>query len=167
MSTANLNIWITRFGDACHMEDKEPYFVHIVDCNGRPLNYCGKTYTFLPAKCGHLEIDVPPGCYSVFAGHSPNPGNRPPFGNRLTHVSVVRVNCGDHACVTLFAPTLWHCGTWFWHALTTQLPGLATANIDRKLVTNAAEAVNALLAKLPPDPFVQNTLGFLADKEVK
>lgn len=167
MSTANLNIWITRFGDACHMEDKEPYFVHIVDCSGRPLKYCGKNYTFLPAKCGHLEVDVPPGCYSVFAGHTaPNP-SVPPFGNRLTHVAVVRVNCGDHACVTLFAPALSHCGTWFAHAVNTQLAGLAQANVDRKLLTNALEAVNALVAKLPPDPFTQNTLGLLADKEVK
>jgi hypothetical protein len=151
------------------MEDQEPYFVHIVDCNGRPLRYCGKTYAFLPAKCGHLEVDVPPGCYSVFAGHTPNPGHGPTFGNRLTHVSVIRVNCGDHACVTLFAPALSHCGTWFAYALNTQLAGLVKANVERKLATAAVEAVNALLAKLPPDEFAQNTLGFLVegDKEKK
>jgi len=126
-----MNIWVTGFGDPCHIEDKETWFVHILDCEGKPLTYCGKTYAFLPAKCGHLEVDVPPGCYTVFAGHSAQGAGVPPFGNRLTHVAVVRVNCGDHACVTLFSPSMWYCGTWFAHAVQTQMAGLQKANIDR------------------------------------
>src|SRR5947199_4787300 len=104
MGLAKLNVWITRFGDACHIDDKEPYFVHITDCGGKVLEWCGKKYAGLPAKCGHLEVDIPPGCYSVFASHTPG-ATGPSFGNRLTHVQVVRANCGDHVCVTLHAPS--------------------------------------------------------------
>jgi hypothetical protein len=81
--------------------------------------WCGKTYTFLKAKCGLLEIEIPPGCYTVFASMG---AGIPPFGNQLTHVQVVRANCGDHVCVTLFSPTGHYCGTWFASALQTQAP---------------------------------------------
>ena len=124
MSMAKLNVWITRFGDPCHIDDKEPYYVYITDCAGNILVWCGKKYAGLPAKCGHLEVDIPPGCYSVFASHSPQGHGIPPFGNRLTHVQVVRANCGDHVCVTLFAPSMWKCGSWFAYAVKTQLAGL-------------------------------------------
>lgn len=164
MSTANMNIWVTGFGDPCHIEDKEQWFIHILDCEGKPLTWCKRTYTFLKAECGHLEVTVPPGCYTVFAGHSPQGAGVPPFGNRLTHVSVVRLNCGDHACVTLFSPSMWYCGTWFAHAVQTQMAGLQKAKIDRKLATNAVEAVRALLEKLPVDPFTANTRQFEKDK---
>lgn len=165
MSTANLNVWITDFGDLCHIQDTEPWFVHIVDCEGRPLKWCEKEYIFLPAKCGHLEIDIPPGCYGVFAGHSPTPGGQPPFGNRLTHVQVVRLNCGDHACVTLFSPSLWYCGTWFSYAVKTQLETLRGANIDARLAMTAIQAVDALLEKIPPDAFAANTREAIGDRE--
>jgi hypothetical protein len=150
MSLAKLNVWITRFGDACHIDDKEPYFVHITDCSGKVLEWCGKKYAGLPAKCGHLEVDIPPGCYSVFASHTPG-ATGPSFGNRLTHVQVVRANCGDHVCVTLYAPSLWICGTWFAYAVKTQLAGLRAAKIDAELANAAVKAVEALVAKLPPD----------------
>src|ERR1700760_1173088 len=161
MSTAKLNVWITEFADPCHImsDHKDPqlpsgpvysWYVHIVDCHGQPLVWCDehdkpKTFTFLPAKCGHLEVEIPPGCYAVFAGHSPNPSGRPPFGNRLTHVQVVRANCGDHVCVTLFSPELWFCGSWFQHALERELTPNATqvglvaekpGGVDPKLVKN-------------------------------
>lgn len=157
MSTANLNVWITGFSDPCHINDKDPWFVHITDCEGKVLEWCGRKFSFIPAKCGHLEIDIPPGCYTVFAGHSPQGQGVPPFGNRLTHVQVVRANCGDHVCVTLFSPTLWFCGSWFAHAVATQLAGLEKARVDPKLATAAVQAVRALLDKLPIDPYTANT----------
>src|SRR5947199_183453 len=156
MSTAKLNVWITNFGDPCHIEEKERWFVHVLDCEGKVLEWCGKKYSFIPAKCGHLEIEIPPGCYVVFAGHSAQGAGRPPFGNRLTHIQVVRANCGDHVCVTLFSPSIWFCGTWFAHAVSTQLPGLEKANIDTKTARAAVDAVHALLGKIKPEPFTEN-----------
>lgn len=161
MSTAKLNVWITGIADACHIEDKDTWFVHITDCTGNPLVWCNKTYTFLAAKCGHLEIDIPPGCYTVFAGHTARKDvGKPyqPFGNRLTHVQVVRANCGDHVCVTLFSPGMHYCGTWFAQAVKTQYAALEHANIDLKLARAAVTAVEAFVAKLEPEPYALNVL---------
>ena len=156
MSTANLNVWITGFGDPCHIEDKETWFVHVLDCEGRVVDWCNKRYSFIPAKCGHVQIEVPPGCYAVFAGHSPQGQGVPPFGNRLTHVQVVRANCGDHVCVTLFSPSIWFCGTWFAYAVATQLAGLEKAKVDPKIARAAVEGVQAFLGKIAPDQFTEN-----------
>lgn len=160
MSTANLNVWITKIGDPCHIDDTIPYFVHVLDCSGKVVEWCGKRYTFLPAKCGHLALEIPPGCYVVVAGQNQSGAGVPPFGNCLTHVQVVRINCGDHACVTLFAPTLHFCGTWFGQATVLAARG---GGIDRGLATAAANAVKALLDKVPADPFTANTLSLLEE----
>lgn len=41
--------------------------VHILHCNGEILKWCGKKYANLPTQCGHLEVEIPPGCYMVVA----------------------------------------------------------------------------------------------------
>jgi hypothetical protein len=149
--TAKLCVWVTEFGDPCHIMQSETFYVHITLCDGNVLKWCDRTYSYIPTKCGMVEIEVPPGCYSVFATHTPKPGEGvPPFGNRLTHLQVVRVNCGDHVCVTLFSPSIWYCGTWFMDAVNAYHGALEKNKIDPKLATNAAEAVNALLGALKP-----------------
>jgi hypothetical protein len=155
MSTARLNVWITEIGDPCHIIDHDQWFVHIVDCEGRVLKWCGRTYRDIPTKCGHAEIEIPPGCYAVFAGHTPKTTGTS-FGNRLTHVQIVRANCGDHICVTLFSPSLWHCGTWFKAAITQQAAGLAKAGVDDRTANVVVDAVQKLLAILPCDNFTKN-----------
>ena len=170
MSTAKLNIWITEFADPCHIvgehvapnNTSEHWYVHIVDCAGKPLTWCGTTYTFMPAECGHLELDIPPGCYAVFAGHNATPPNAPwgPFGNRLTHIQVVRANCGDHICVTLFSPSMSYCGSWFAHAIGTQVGALGALGVDAKLVRAATRAIQAILDKIELDPFTANLEAF-------
>lgn len=171
MSTATLNVWITEFSDPCHIMGTHPdpsggpgpeeWYVHIVDCAGKGLTWCGKTYTFMPAKCGHLEVEIPPGCYAVFASHTnPRKVPVPPFGNRLSHIQVVRANCGDHVCVTLFSPELWYCGSWFAHALET----VGTdAKIDAKLVKAATGAIHAALEQVKPTEFAANLEAFKKD----
>jgi hypothetical protein len=156
--TAKLCVWVTEFGDPCHIMQTEPFFVHVTDCEGNVLKWCDKTYSFIPTKCGTVEIEVPPGCYSVFATHTPGPKSlvRPPFGNRLTHVQVVRVNCGDHVCVTLFSPSMWYCGTWFHEAVTAHATLFEANKIDPNLGTEAVRAVKALIAALPPGHYDTN-----------
>ncbi len=165
MSTAKLNVWITARSDACHIDDQDRWFVHITDCRGRVLEWCGRKYSFIPAKCGHVEIEVPPGCYTVFAGHSAGPGGFPPFGNRLTHVQVVRANCGDHVCVTLFSPSSWHCGTWFAQAIRTQMERLEAGGVDPELAFGVVEAVRKFTDALQPDPYAKRTLFAFEDEE--
>lgn len=164
MSMAKLNVWITNFGDACHIEDSENWFVHITDCEGKVLDWCGREYSFIPAKCGHAEVEIPPGCYTVFAGHSGPGAGVQPFGNRLTHVQVVRANCGDHVCVTLFSPSLWYCGTWFAQALQDQFTRFEAAEIDVGLAKETVEVVRRFTKGLQPDPYTRNTL-FAAQEE--
>jgi hypothetical protein len=156
MSTATLNCWITEIGDPCHIINHDEWFVHIVDCEGKVLTWCGKTYRDIPTKCGHAEIEIPPGCYAVFAGHSTKGTGIGEFGNRLTHVQIVRANCGDHVCVTLFSPSLWYCGTWFKAAIKQQAAGLKKAGVDDKTAKAAVDAVQNVLGKLRCDTFTQN-----------
>lgn len=159
MSTAKLNVWITNRADACHIDDQSQYYVHITDCHGNPLAWCREAYTFRPAKCGHLEIEIPPGCYTVFASQSKRPAkDYLPFGNLLTHVQVVRANCGDHVCVTLFAPGMHYCGTWFKKAVEDHMEILEANHIDARLAKNATDAIGAFLAKLPPEPYSENVV---------
>jgi hypothetical protein len=157
--TATLCIWVTEFGDPCRIMESEKMYVHVTRCDGTVLEWCRRKYSFIPTECGRVEIQVPPGCYSVFATHSPQGQGIPPFGNRLTHVQVVRANCGDHICVTLFSPSLWYCGTWFAHAVNTQLEGLLKVRgLDARVARQAVTAVQNLLAKLPTDTYAENTM---------
>jgi hypothetical protein len=149
--------------DGCHLDDRPDWFVHITDCEGRPLIFCGEPKTFLRAKCGHLEVAIPPGCYTVFASrteHVQPPWE--PFGNHLTHVQVVRVNCGDHVCVTLFQPSGHYCGTWFASGVRVNFPVLERAKIDMKLAQATVAAVEKFIAKTKPDPYTENVKRFIA-----
>ena len=46
MSTGNMNIWVTGFGDPCHIEDTERWFIHILDCEGKPRTGVAKATHF-------------------------------------------------------------------------------------------------------------------------
>lgn len=166
MSTGNLNIWILKSDkNRCLIEDKIDHYVYVVDCEGKPLKWCGKTYVGLKMRCGHLELTVPPGCYFVGAVRNPfSAASYPPFGNHLSHLAMVRINCGDHACVTLFDPTFHHCGTWFEKAIDVHLAGGVRGELAAAM-KNAKPAVARLVAALEkeqPDTFALNlakTLG--------
>jgi hypothetical protein len=163
VSTAKLNVWITAIGDPCHIIEPPPdeqWYVHIVDCEGNVLTWCGRKFRDIPTKCGHAEIEIPPGCYAVFASHSKEGEGVGEFGNRLTHVQIVRANCGDHVCVTLFSPSLWHCGTWFRAAIEQHAAGLAKAGVNQDVARAAIGAVQNLLNNMKPDRFAANLEAF-------
>ncbi len=167
--TATLCVWVTEFGDPCRIMESEKMYVHVTNCDGKVLEWCKRKYSFIPTECGRVEFEVPPGCYSVFASHSPRGAGIPPFGNRLTHVQIVRVNCGDHVCVTLFTPTLWYCGSWFVNAVQTQLEGLGKIKgLDPKVARAAVTAVKNLVDKIPgDDAYAKNTLRIGAEEPPK
>ena len=159
MSTANLNIWITQRGDPCRIATTE-HFVYVLECcTGKPLRWCDKVYSGLRTKCGHLELEIPPGCYIVGAVEST--AGIPPLGNCLTHIAMVRANCGDHACVTLFDPSLHLCGTWLGAAINTYVAGThGGPPLNRDLVAvlqNAGAAVNKMLQVIEKDPLSETT----------
>jgi len=155
MGTNNLQVWITQRGDPCRIATTE-HFVYVLECcTGKPLRWCDKVYSGLRTKCGHLELEIPPGCYIVGAVEST--AGIPPLGNCLTHIAMVRVN----ACVTLFDPSLHLCGTWLGAAINTYVAGrgggprLGPDVIG--VLQNAGKAVDALLKAIPEDPLSAQT----------
>jgi hypothetical protein len=67
-----------------------------------------------------------------------------------------RVNCGDHACVTLFPPTAHFCGTWFQIAINTLMQ---LGDVERELGQRAVQAIDEVVRALPEDPLTQATAG--------
>lgn len=160
---ANVDVTITQRGDPCRIATTE-HFVYVLECcTGKPLKWCGRTYAGMPTRCGRLEFEIPPGCYIVGAVEST--AGIPPLGNCLTHIAMVRVNCGDHVCVTLFDPSLHLCGTWLGAAINTFVAGRAGADVPRDIIgplQNAAKAVDALLKAIPADPLSAQTAALAA-----
>jgi hypothetical protein len=111
-----------------------------------------------------LELEIPPGCYVVGAVEST--AGIPPLGNSLTHIAMVRANCGDHVCVTLFDPSLHLCGTWLGAAINTYVAGggggpRLPQNVIG-LLQNAGKAVDAMLKAIPEDPLSAQTAALAA-----
>lgn len=164
MSTARLNVWVTKLSDPCHIDDTRVWYVHIVDCEGKVLHWCKRDYSFIPTECGHVDIEIPPGCYSVFASWNPPQDVHPPytpFGNQLTHIQIVRANCGDHVCVTLFSPSFHFCGTWWNSANAANTVVFEHAGVDVGIARAALDAGQRLLAQIPADPFSANLVKVL------
>jgi hypothetical protein len=136
MSTAILNVWITRMGDPCTITNDVgsgiPYAwsVAVSHCDGRVVNWSegryrhhrddkwtaipyhtpaggkpGWWYEMIPTRDGHVEIELPPGCYVVRATMHSWFVNGLLYGNWATERAIVQVTCGQDACVMLYAPT--------------------------------------------------------------
>lgn len=163
MGLAKLNIWISDVADACGTW-KFGGNVSVMDCDGvlewpcgRYLNPDGKwqpvpngKYQNLPFKCGHLEVELPPGCYWVLAGYT-GVGSGFIHFNYTTHVGVVEVGCHQDACVKLYNPTLRLCWDWFLTGLRA-LTSIKEAGINARQVDELAKNVEALIAKAPRLP---------------
>lgn len=98
MGVAKLNVWVKDTDFPCKPDIKtQVWFIDVILCDGTFLNWCGKKYYGVDRTvCGHVEIEVPPGCY-VVRGRSCIPG----YGNFTTDMTMVTVSCGDTACVQL------------------------------------------------------------------
>lgn len=90
MGLSRLNAWISAPGNPCAI-NKDTWRVTILDCRLQVLEWCDKRYSGLAAKCGHLEVEVPPGCYIVFAQR----------GNSFSYPAMVDACCHEHVCVRL------------------------------------------------------------------
>jgi len=170
MSTARLNVWVTAVGDPCKIDMVHQWYVHILHCEGDLLNWCDKIYTNLPTKCGHLEIEIPPGCYMVCATWSPAPvGQASPtsLGNHISHLVSIRANCGDHVCATLFPPTFHWCGIWWLIALRESVALRRLPREAAEAANTAVQAVEALLQHIPADEFTKNMLKINEEKPKK
>jgi hypothetical protein len=110
MGMAKLNIWVSDTDDPCSISPRT-WYVTIYDCNGNVLQWCGRRYVVMPAKCGHLEVEVPPGCYYIKAVWSFVFAGGIFYVNHFTDAAIVQACCEQHTCVKLFNPSIHRCGT--------------------------------------------------------
>jgi hypothetical protein len=137
MGMAKLNVWLSESENPCKISDRT-HFVSIFTCDGRLLEYAGRKYFLIKADHGHLEVDVPPGCYYLL-------GASKECENAYTDAAIVRVGCGETACVTLWLGTLSRCLRRLNAAL--RLP--RTRERLGELVVPAQAAINSILSRLP------------------
>ena len=91
------------------------------------------------------------------------PGDRPTsLGNHITHLQIVRANCADHICVTLFPPTFHWCGHWYLRALEDHV---RLETVARERADAVIEAVRALQDEVPMDPFTEAMQAIQGDDE--
>ena len=155
MSTGKIEVWISVEGDPCRISEigvdyPHPWVVAVWDCCGRVLKWCGRDYFNLLTSCGHLDIEVPPGCYVLRAAEAMGLSSNGVYGNYWTDHAVVTVGCGEEACVRLVAPSAHNCG-WGW---THVLGGLrALGVVPAELVDEAIRANRAVVERLPRSDF--------------
>jgi hypothetical protein len=110
------------------------------------LKWCNKNYVVLPAKCGHLEVEIPPGCYYIKAVWSFSILGGIFYVNHFTDAAVVQACCGQTVCVTLFNPSLHRCGTIVVRAIQ---DAVLQKGLKAETARNAEAALNNLLAEVP------------------
>jgi hypothetical protein len=102
MGLAMLNVWIRDRKDPCKITEESDWFVVIVDCQRRLVKWCDIENP-TPAKCGHAEIKLPPGCYIAFAAKSWDvTATGEIFGKDVTNATFVTVSCDDQGCIQLY-----------------------------------------------------------------
>jgi hypothetical protein len=153
MGMARLNVWVTEIGNPCRMDQETEIYVHVLHCDGKVLEWCGERKWNLKAECGHVEVEVPPGCYMVCSTQGLGSERPDWLGNNLSHVAVVRANCDDHVCVTLFQPTLPFCGVWWLTALREHVDR-GTVDVGREVL----ESIERVVESLPRDPVTENMM---------
>lgn len=148
MALGKLNVFVSALDDGCRIDSRD-WFVTIYDCEGRVFEWCGRRYVVLRAPCGHLEVELPPGCYTLVAvwGFWTDPAGNI-FGNHLTDHGVAQVCCDETTCVTLYTPSAHRCGQLFKVALQV-LERRPEGGPPGELVIRAREAIDELLDYLP------------------
>jgi hypothetical protein len=162
MKMGKISIWVSDVADPCGTWDGGGKMT-VFDCKGifewpcgRYLTPDGKwqsvpggRYEDLPFRCGHLEVEVPPGCYWVLAGNV-TPGHGIHL-NYTTHVGIVQVRCEETSCVKIYNPTIRLCWNWFLVGLRT-LAARGEAHIDRERVLELEKMTEDLLRDAPRLP---------------
>lgn len=160
MSTAKLNIWISELDDPCKVSNRI-WYVTIYNCDGKPLEWCNRRYTIMPAKCGHLEVEVPPGCYRInalWSGIIPGQCGMSFFPiHRFTDSAVVQACCGGETCITLFSASARRSGIIFARTIR----NLMKQNVIKPELAKRAESVLEEVTKALPEPLSDFELGHL------
>ncbi len=145
MGMSKLNIWVTDTDNPCAISNRT-WYVTIYNCDGEVLEWCGKKYVVMKAPCGHLEVEVPPGCYRINAVWSFSFAGGVFYVNHFTDSAIVQACCGEHQCVTLFNPSAHRCGTIYIRAIRDLL---LQKVLKPELARQAEAAINDVLQFIP------------------
>jgi hypothetical protein len=156
--------------------------VAVLDCCGRVLNWSegrfrfhrddpwhpipkhtpagGKTegwwYEMIPARDGHVEIEVPPGCYSVVGSMHTWFVDGILHGNWATDRAIVTASCSADACVRLYASSFQPCNVILGRRV---IPLLVNNKVITREQGDAAMRALAVLEK--PEALSQFERGYL------
>lgn len=149
MGLAKVNIWVSERDEPC-LVSKRTWYITIYNCDGTVLEWSGHTpsrYAVIPAPNGHLEVEVPPGCYYVKAVWSyvliPDVGYRV---NHFTDATIVQAVCDKTTCVKLFNPSAHRCGYIYIKAL---IDLQKQKVIKPDMAERAIEGIRKVLEALP------------------
>jgi len=145
MGMAKLNVWVSGLDEPCKV-DNRTWYVTIYDCDGNVLEWCGKKYVVLPAKCGHLEVEVPPGCYYIKAVWGFRLVGGIYYVNHFTDAAIVQARCNETTCVKLFNPSVHRCGIIYLHAIRDLVKQKA---IPVEVAKKAEAAIEEVLKNVP------------------
>ena len=116
-----------------------------------PKKERGHWYENILTRDGHVEIEVPPGCYVLVASLHNWVQHGKLFGNWVTDHAIVQACCDKDVCATLYAPSVWRCGL---PLLDMVLPLLAEHGVvGRDVAARAVEALRPVLEALEPGEF--------------
>jgi len=145
MGMTKINVWVSGIDDPCSV-DNRTWYVTIYDCDGNVLQWCGKKYVVLPAKCGHLEVEVPPGCYYIKAVWGFSLVGSIYYVNHFTDAAIVQACCDKTVCVKLFNSSIHRCGTIVVRAIQNLVQQKA---VKPELARQHEAALHAVLATIP------------------
>ncbi len=150
MTNAKLNIWVSEIEDPCKISQRQ-WYVNIYHCDGTPLVHCDRKYIVLPTKCGHLEIDVPPGCYRINAVWSYRLLGGIYYVNHYTDNAVVQACCGKDHCMTLFTPSAHRCGTIYLRAIRNLVRQEGGLKIEHEQLEQLEKIITSIDGNIPAD----------------
>jgi hypothetical protein len=148
VGVAKVDVWIADIADPCKISNAT-WYVTVTDCRNRVIEWCRKAYEAMPAECGHIEIELPPGCYLVFGALNvwqppPEPGW--PSSNYFTHTGILTLTCEESACLRLYAPLFRNC----WDVVLRATEVLqARGELSQDVLNTVAAARDAALENVP------------------
>ena len=137
-----------------HADDKWTPIPRHTPSGGTP----GWWYEQVPTRDGHVEIEVPPGCYVVRGSMHTWFVNGVLHGNWATDHGIVQVCCGDDACVKLYASSFQPCDAIMLRVLSLLVRYKAVGEAEGAA---AIRALNALLKPEALSPFERRELEML------
>ncbi len=126
---------------------------------GDPARQEGWWYENILTRDGHVEIEVPPGCYVVVASLHNWIANGVLYGNWVTDHAIVQTACGHDACITLYAPSIQRCMTPLLEMVVPLLERQGIIHADQ--AERAVEVINEAFGPLRASPFERQELGAL------